>query len=248
MEYRAFYEEDGNTFHTQMNIYFSQARADGDLSLHEVLKVTSDIAAEDYRRRGLSTDVLRENGIAILVSRCSFRFHKWPRVNQFVDVVTWEEKPLPVQLVRGYRIVDESGSVLVSGRSTWIVADVNGHRIIPTKNFTLKKPPEIRVALDCDDPARIIPPGVMEVWDERTIRFSDIDTNGHTTNSRYPAFVEDALPADLRARHARDFKLNYAKEALLGDTVTTCGARDGDTVYFVGKTRNAVSYEAILVY
>lgn len=248
MEYKSYYEEDGTTFHTQMNIYFSQARPDGDMSLHEVLKVTTDTAVEDYRQRGLSRETLKENGYAILVSRVSYRFHKWPRENQRVDFVTWEEKPLPVQLQRGYKIIAEDGTLLMSGRATWIVTDPNGHRIIPTKEFTMRPTPEGKAALDCDDPGRIIAPKDLEVWDTRTIKFSDLDTNGHTTNGRYPAFVEDALPEDLRSKHAKDFKLNFAKEAMLGETLTVYGKREGNTVYFVGKTPSSTSFESVLVY
>ena len=101
MEYKSFFEEDKNIFHVQSNIYFSQCNANKDLSLHELLKITSDIAVEDYRQRGMSRKILKDNGFGILVSRCSYRIHKWPKENQFIEVETWEEKPQALQFMRG---------------------------------------------------------------------------------------------------------------------------------------------------
>ena len=60
MEYKSFFEEDKNIFHVQSNIYFSQCNANKDLSLHELLKITSDIAVEDYRQCGMSRKILKD--------------------------------------------------------------------------------------------------------------------------------------------------------------------------------------------
>ncbi|HAC32070.1 MAG TPA: acyl-[acyl-carrier-protein] thioesterase, partial [Treponema sp.] len=41
--------------------------------------------------------------------------------------------------------------------------------------------------------------------------------------ARYGAFVADALPSDLRHQSFKDFRLNYAKEAMLGQKVSIYG-------------------------
>lgn len=250
MEYAFFYEEDKNTFHSQANIYFSQCGIDGLLSLHELLKITSDIAVEDYRQRGLAREFLKENGFGILVSRCSFRIQKWPEENQRVEIVTWEEKPQALQLMRGYTILDEKKNILVAGKSSWLVVDMHARKILPTKKFTLREPSETVAELDCDNPEKIIQPENMELWNTRTIQFSDLDANGHTTNSRYAAFIEDSLPAEFHGRRARDFKINFAKEAMLGEEVALYGYVDAarNRVTVAGKTPSSVSFEAVLSY
>ena len=158
MEYKSFFEEEKNIFHVQSNIYFSQCNANKDLSLHELLKITSDIAVEDYRQRGMSRKILKDNGFGILVSRCSYRIHKWPKENQFIELETWEEKPQALQFMRGYKILDENKNILVSGKSSWLLVDINERRILPLKKFTLRTPPEFCIDLDCDKPDKILQP------------------------------------------------------------------------------------------
>ena len=222
MDYKSFFEEDKNIFHVQSNIYFSQCNANKDLSLHELLKITSDIAVEDYRQRGMSREILKDNGFGILVSRCSYRIHKWPKENQFIEVET--------------------------GKSSWLLVDINERRILPLKKFTLRTPPEFSIELDCDKPDKILQPEKSELWDTRTIKFSDLDANGHTNNARYAAFVEDAIPEEFRGRKPKDFKINFAKEAMLNDQVEIFGFKEENKITFLGKTPESVSFEAIISY
>jgi acyl-ACP thioesterase len=248
MNYQSFHEEDKITFHCQQNVFFGQCTPQKKISLNELLKITSNVAVEEYRRRGLSREFLKENGFAILVSRCSFRIHKMPAENQFIEVVTWEEKPEALQLIRCYEILDEEKNILVSGKSSWILVDINLRRILPTKKFTLREPSPKQVNLNCDPPAKISVDENLPLLDERKIKFSDLDANGHTTNPRYAAFIEDVLPAELRTKDVKDFKINFAKEALLDDTLKIFGAFDRNKNQFVveGKTEKAVSFESIL--
>lgn len=248
MEYKSFFEKDKNIFHVQSNIYFSQCNENKKLSLHELLKITSDVAVEDYRQQGMPREILKENGFGILVSRCSFRIHRWPEENQFVEIETWEEKPQPLQLMRGYRILDENKNTLVSGKASWLLVDINERRILPTKKFTLRKPSELSIELDCDKPDKILQPEKSELLDTRTIKFSDLDANGHTNNARYAAFIEDAIPEEFRGREPKDFKINFAKEAMLNNKVEIFGFKEENKITFLGKTPESVSFEAVILY
>ncbi len=245
MDYKSYFDEN-KFFHVQQTLYFSQCRADKNLSLHELLKITSDVAVEHYKQLGLPREFLMENGFGILVSRCSYRIHQWPKENQFIEIVTWEEKPQALQLMRCYKILDENKNVLVSGKSTWIVIDINERRIIPTKKFTLREAPDFSVDLDCDLPSKIVQPENMKLLDTHYIKFSDIDANNHTNNARYAAFIEDALPCEFRNKNAKDFKINFAQEAILGDSVEIYGCTEDNKLTIVGKTPESISFEAVL--
>ena len=98
-ESRQYYKED-LSFNWETMVFFSQCNINKNLSLNELLKLTSDIAVEDFARRGMSRETLAKNGIAILVSRDSFRIHKFPKENQRIVVRTWEEKSEALQFVR----------------------------------------------------------------------------------------------------------------------------------------------------
>ena len=112
-ESRQYYKED-LSFNWETMVFFSQCNINKNLSLNELLKLTSDIAVEDFARRGMSRETLAKNGIAILVSRDSFRIHKFPKENQHIVVRTWEEKSEALQFVRAVEIETLDGEKLVS--------------------------------------------------------------------------------------------------------------------------------------
>ncbi|MBR1911135.1 MAG: acyl-[Treponema sp.] len=249
--FQQFHEEDHNTFHNETKVYFSQCENNRKLSLSELLRFTSDSAVEDYRQRGLSSEFLKEHGFYILVSRAAFRFLDHPHESQNISIITWEEKPEPIQLRRGYKITDtDDGRVLVYGYSTWLLVSPETRRIVPAKLFTLRKPVDVVTDNDCPQPGKILVPAEKQLLCERTIGYSDIDANGHTNNSRYGAFIADAIPPQYHNKELSDFRINYSKEAMLGQKLKIYGHCD-DTkkkISVCGETEDGTSFEAELLY
>lgn len=247
MEYRQFHDKD-NKFNFQTMVYFCEANDNRQLSLYDLLKISSDGAVEDWNQRGLSREVLLEKDYAILVSRVSYRFHRMPRENEAIVLKTWEEKPEPLQLVRAYEFESMDGEKLISGLSSWLAVNPKSRRIVPTKMFTLREAPDLVTEHDCLKYGKIAHPENLELFDEHIVKYSDLDGNRHTNNARYGAFVADALPSDLRHQSFKDFRLNYAKEAMLGQKVSIYGARDNEAkkLTLIGKTEEGVSFEAEL--
>ncbi len=246
-EYRQFHDAD-NKFNFQTMVYFCEANDNKTLSFYDLLKISSDGAVEDYNQLGMSRDVLLENHYAILVSRVSYRFHRMPRENEAIVLKTWEEKPEPLQLVRAYEFESMTGEKLISGISSWLAVEPEKHRIVPTKNFTMRAAPDLVTEHDCLKYGKIAHPENLTLFDERVIKYSDLDGNGHTNNARYGAFVADALPENLRRVRFTDFRLNYAKEAMLGQKVSVYGAVDENAkkLTLIGKTEEGISFEAEL--
>lgn len=247
-EFKQYYNDD-LSFHSERMVYFSQCNPNGNISLYELLKVTSDVAVEDFNRRNMSRSFLADNGIAILVSRDSFRMHKYPRENEKMVIHTWEEKSEPLQFVRAFEIDSISGEKLVSGITSWLLVDLNSRRIMPIKKFDalgFRKPTEKVTEHDCLPYGKISVPEDAPLMDERIIRFSDMDANGHTNNAKYAAFATDALPEIYQRKEFKDFRLNFSKEALLGQKLKIFGTIDDENkrILQVGKTEDGVSFEA----
>lgn len=246
------YYADDLSFHVEQNLYFTQCTADHILSLHELLKITSDIAVEDFNNRCMSRALLAEKGVAILVARNSFRIHKYPEENERIIVHTWEEKSEPLVFVRGFEIENDKGEHLITGLTSWILVDVNARRIMPIKKFDamgLRTPSEKKSEFDCLPYGKISLNEEEAVFlDERVIKYSDLDGNGHTNNSRYGAFAVDALPQEYQTKRFKDFRINFAKEAMLGQKVKIYGKIDDEnkTITIVGRTEEAVSFEVEL--
>ena len=245
-------EEDGITFNQQSQVYFSQCTKNRTLSINELLRLTSDIAVEEYRDCGLSREFLLEKGFAILVSRVSFKIFRMPRENEKICISTWEEKAEALQLKRGYKItcVDNKNEVLVLGLSAWLLVNPELRKIIPTKNFTLRNPSSIQREYPGEKLGKISIPQELTHLASRTIQFSDIDANGHTNNSRYASFIIDSLPEDFQNKDFTDLRLNYSKEAMLGQKLDIFANIEPSLkqITILGKTEEGTSFESVLRY
>ncbi|MCR5218382.1 acyl-ACP thioesterase domain-containing protein [Treponema sp.] len=222
--YRQWHEDVSFKFNVETMISFSQCDKNKNLSVHELLKLTSDIAVEDFNQRNMSRDTLTAAGLAILVSRNSFKIHHMPVENQKVTVSTWEEKSEAFQFIRAYEIIDtDTKEKLVSGLSTWLLVDLNNRRLLPIKKFTMRTPIDTVTEHDCLKPEKINLPENMVKLEDRKIRYSDLDANGHTNNARYGAFAFDPLPDELKEKTLKALRINYSQEALYNQNLEIMG-------------------------
>ena len=248
--FRQWYDDKQPVFNREIEIYFSQCNEKHELSLSEMLRMTSDTGVEDYNERGMSWQTLADHDALILVSRMALRFHKMPVANETIVLKTWEEKPQPLQLIRAYEFMSKDGVALVSGISSWIIVNPKTRRIVRTKDFTLREPPEISLPHDCMDCGKIIVPDQMTELNQRPICYSDIDGNGHTNNSRYGAFTVDCLPPEYQQKQFTDFRINFSKEAMKGEMLQMYGHADAQShkVTVTGRQGNDTCFESELFY
>lgn len=236
-------------FYREQELLFGRCDIQHRISLSELLLATSDSAVEDYHQRNLSYDVLRDNGYAILVSRASFKINKMPMMNDVITVKTWEEAPVGLQLSRRYEIIRQDGESLVSGSSLWIIVNPETRRIVKPSQFTLRPEPTFQTDFTGIPCGKIAQPENMQLLDERVIRYTDQDSNGHVNNSRYGAYIMDSLPPEFQQKDITDIRINYSQEATVGNTLRLfANLDDAKKIVIVGKIEQATCFEAELYY
>lgn len=258
--YREFYQKE-NVFCKTLRVNFGQCDKNRNMHLSELLLLTSDAGVEDFELRGISWEILVEKKWAILVSRVSFSIERLPVKNEFITVRTWEEKNAGLQMTRRYEIIDtESEEVLVRGASLWILVDLENRRIIPAKMFNLRPEPVFSSKFEGIAPGKIAVPEKMTLIEKRKIHFSDIDSNGHVNNSKYGNFIMDCLSCDGGDRPLeqncdggdrplKNIRINYSKEAVLGEEISVYKATGEDgRVFVVGKGSEENCFECEITY
>ncbi len=245
--YKEWFEEN-NVFCREVKLYFGQCDLKRRMSLPQLLLLSSDTAVEDYRLRGMSVDALAANGVVILVSRLSFEIHSYPMAGERLLVKTWEDKPDGILLSRKYEIESAGGESLISGTSLWLIANPETRQIIKPSAFTMRPVPDFVIPVDCPPCAKIRRPENMKPLGERKVGYSDIDSNGHTNNSRYAAFILDVLPQEFQTGDVKNITINYAKEALSGDMISLSGAfsEDGKTAIVAGDVQGHACFEVAI--
>lgn len=217
----------------QEELTFWDCGPDQRVRVAALLSKMASFAGYDYDARGLTHDVLWASREVFLLSRAALRIHDCPRAGDVLDITTWEAGTKAAHMRRYYEMSDRAGRPRVSARTDWILVDPVTRKILRPSAFTAKPLMTSDRSLDCPETRKVaVPREGRESLGIRTIRWSDLDGNGHLFSGNYGDIIWDALPEDLQARTPREFHINYSREAVLGDRLTLEGFRD-ETGYFV---------------
>ena len=222
-----------NGYFRQEELGFWDCGPDQRARIAAILSKMASFAGYDYDARGLTHEVLWANREVFLLSRAAVRIHDCPRARDVLDITTWEAGIKAAHMRRNYEMKDPAGRTRVSARTDWILVDPETRKILRPSTFTAKPLLCGDRPLDCPETRKIVVPKEgREDLGTRTVRWSDLDGNGHLFSGNYGDIIWDALPGDLQARIPREFYINYSREAVLGDALKLEGLR-GEAGYFV---------------
>lgn len=246
-------EENGISIKAETKLLFGQCGPDKHLHLTELMQYCADYLMELYTLRGQNRDYLSEKGYAQMVSRSSFHINKLPKENDEIIITVREEKPEGVQLMRYYDFKDaESGELLVSGKSLWVIVNPESRAVVMPANFEFLAQSSSQTPAECAKPSRIKIPEELKNLGEQKILYSMIDGNGHLTNAKYINFAIDFLPDEYQKRTFTDFRINFCKEIRKGDIMQVRAYFDDQSnkILVEGKIASSGerSFECELVY
>lgn len=214
-----------------------------------LLSKMATFAGYDYDARGLTHEVLWANREVFLLSRAAVRIHDCPHARDVLDITTWENGAKGAHMRRWYEMKDREGRVRVAAKTDWILVDPVTRKILRPSSFTAKPLLGSDRPLDCPEPRKIVPPGEeREDLGTRTVRWSDLDGNGHLYSGNYADIIWDVLPEDLQARIPREFHINYSREAVLGDVLRLEGCRTAEGCFVEGLGPHGACFTALCVF
>lgn len=222
-----------NSYSRQEELVFWDCDREQRARVSALLSKLGAFAGYDYDARGLTHEVLRANREVFLISRAVLRIHDCPHAGDVLEITTWENGARGAHMQRVYEMRDRTGALRVSSKTDWILVDPVTRKILRPSSFTAKAITVCPQEIDCPEPRKItLPREGRENRGSRTVRWSDLDGNGHLFSGNYGDYVWDALPEDLQVRVPREFYINYSREAVLGDELKLEGFR-GEEGYFV---------------
>ncbi len=215
---------DGAYFYRKFIFRFGDCDLNKNASLYSVLKLLSELAGEDYERRGLGFELLRAKGQALLLSRVRLNLASMPVHLDSVIACTWERTIKGPFFLRDYEIKNESGELLVSGSSQWFLVDIMSREVLrPALLAEGSRQTDLRKSA-CPDCEKLRKTDEMPLLGQRPVYFSDLDGNGHVNNAVYGKIAVDFLPEDLRQKQIKDFSINYSMETKPGEALEIRGA------------------------
>ena len=125
--------------------------------------------------------------------RQSIKAHRLPVWGEHLVIETWPRGVDGLWAFRDYNIRDQKGSVCIGATSSWMIMDANSHRPLKPEIVSGAMPWVIETKAIGETASKIVHEGSWEIVDQRKVRFSDMDINGHMNNSRYVEWIADAI-------------------------------------------------------
>ncbi len=200
------------------------------------LQETADKGAAD---NGWGRDAIGEYNCCWIILRCRIQFRKLPKWREKFTISTWSRGAKKLFFDREYEIFDEKRELIGAASSVWILADKDSHRpVFPSRLESLPQDSaeSDRYALGEECPKLKIPP---RPDDEPVIikyaDYTELDHNHHVNNTRYLAWVYDALfKSGYDLGKVSDININYISEVKSGQKVDIYVTSSGQGMYIYG--------------
>jgi acyl-ACP thioesterase len=190
----------------------------GGLKPSRMLLMAQQVAAEHSSSIGLTYEALAAKGLFWAVVRNRLQVTRLPREGETVWMETWPMPTTRTAYPRSTVAYDEKGSELFRTLSLWVLMRFDDRSmVLPDKSDVtvdgILRGNELAVP-------RSVALKPMGNRLERTVRFTDLDKNGHMNNARYLEWVDDLLPSEFHREHPlADVTLCYMNEAREGQNL-----------------------------
>ena len=218
----------------------------------DLMRFMQESATRQLEDLGPNLDTLQSLGRAFILSRISIDFPEPVHTFETVRCTTW-----PCATSRGavfdrhFEIFcgDDDTRIAARAASQWAFLDYKNQHLLRVEDIgipfarneilTPSLPLRFRIPKD----AQLTPVG------EKTVRYSDIDTNRHLNNTHYCDLYCDHLPMDGKRISA--LSIAFQKEAPLGETITVLRTEEPDEngIYYfrtVRQSDGAVNTDAMV--
>ncbi len=235
-------------FEKTFTIRSTEVDADSNCRPSAILGFFQELATDHAEDLGITRDYLVENYHAVwLLSRVWMRLDRPLKMGETITVRTWHRGAEKLFMYRDFDILSQ-GNVVGEGVSAWIVADLADRKML--------RPSSVERIVDSPFPAEkrkslqlksLHRPGALEDVYEKTVRWSDVDLNGHMNNTKYADAAMDAFsPAELRGRFLSEMYLNYTLECRPGETITVSRAETEEGFFVEGTGGGSRRFDSLL--
>ena len=184
------------------------------------LTILQETANHQLHDAGMDLDALRdEKRVGFILSRIAAKIASPLRAYETITAQTWICPSRGVNFERCFRVL-RGGEPIAVCWSSWGLLSLDERRLLPVDALDYPITPEEKL-LPAGVPCRFHLPHTseMEFVGTRTIRYSDLDYNGHMNNTRYPDMLADFLP-DPTSVWVNGFSLSFLQEAKFGGTLS----------------------------
>ncbi|MBR3796973.1 MAG: hypothetical protein IKK34_13240 [Clostridia bacterium] len=162
---------------------------------------------------GAGYDAMMARGLFFVLARVHVHVDRAPRCGETVVHTTWPGVSNRFFCPRFHVFTLEDGTPLLTVGALWVMLDSVNRRIVSPRAIDLGFPDNSDIPAPIDLPVRMPALGEATKTTSRTPVFSEFDINQHVNNTKYMAWLCDALGKEtLCSRYIEDLTAGYEKE------------------------------------
>ena len=183
-----------------------------------LLEVLQTVAVDHAKALGVGREALDPKGLFWAVVRQTLEIHRMPRVGETIITETWPGPPSHTAFPRYITGRTKEGEMLFRVVALWLFMDVNSRAMVLPGASGIEVPGITRGG-ELMNPTGIAPRQYPNL-ERRRVRYSELDCNGHLSNTKYLNWMEDLLPSSYHENHVLSrLHICYINEALEGQEI-----------------------------
>lgn len=229
----------------EYNIESSDIDPNHELKLSSLFRMMQDAATDAVHALGHGLKAMENDNLMWVITRHELEIYRNFKFTEKVVVKTYAGKDMLFIFPRYFQIENEKGEILMRASSTWCVLSSLNRKVV-TKPFGNEKFPLEHLDGELELPIKIQCP-LLNKNEDRIVRYSDVDLNGHLNNTKYIEYVLDLHSLDfLNSHQIKRFVINYEHEAKYGDVISFSSNFNNDVEYINGKINNVNVFDVMI--
>ncbi|MBS5613182.1 MAG: hypothetical protein KHX29_03755 [Prevotella buccalis] len=203
-------------------IEFSDCDENQHLKLSSMVDLMMQVSEHQVSQKNAGSEDLLKQGIGWVVTQYHFEINNLPKPGDEVILSTEASGYNRFFEYRDFGISTADGEILVSVQSRWVMFDLKKRSLIPCDEELMQR---FNVPLLKKQPffARLRPQKEYSRKRRYRVRYDDLDTNHHLTNSHYFNWFIDMLDRDFLREHlVKTIDIKFDKEIAYGEEPFSC--------------------------
>ena len=200
------------------------------MSLGDILLDTAGINAE---ANGFGMKKLQSMNASWVLSKIAIEINETLTENQHFSVQTWVEDVGRLATTRNFNILNDKNEMIGGACSSWVMLDMLTRRPVDLLSIEGLRDAAVQDAGAIEKPIRLGAVGGESVA-EFTVKYSDIDINGHVNSMSYVQWLCDLFSLDMyKTRYIKRLEMNYINETFWGEDIQIyCEEKQCDDFHF----------------
>ncbi|MCR9290720.1 MAG: thioesterase [Bacteroidetes bacterium] len=189
-----------------------------------LLRLMHEAAMENVLRIKLSVWDLEPHGISWVLIRKTLKINRLPKLRERVRIVTYPVSFEKFFTFRDYRVYDESGEMIASATSHWLLMDTKTRRMTRIPVFIMEYQEKMPAKETCLPMEKSKMPKFENADFSKTfnVGWHDLDFNNHLSNVIYLQWILEALEDDiLKNKRPVEIELLYKIEGVWKDEISS---------------------------